>query len=82
MSGRWGHRESFRVPENLQVVAGVPIQVTAAKLHIGGKPYARDYIVSTSCPRGGWKYRATTHYLFATGQTSQDTFDGSIACTR
>lgn len=82
MSGRWGHRESFRVPENLQIVAGVPIQVTAAKLNIGGKPYARDYIVSTSCPKGGWKYRATAYYLFATGATSEESIDGSIPCTR
>lgn len=81
-SGPWSHQESFRVPRHLQVVAGVPIQVTAAKLTIGGKPWARDYIVSTSCPKGGWRYRATAHYLFATGATDQDVFEGSIPCTR
>lgn len=80
-SGRWAHRESFQVPENLQIVAGVPIQVTAAKMRVGGKPYARDYIVSTSCPKGGWKYRAVAHYLFSTGATSQERIDGSIPCT-
>lgn len=81
-SGRWSHQESLRVPKVLQVVAGVPIQVTAARLSIGGKPWARDYIVSTSCPKGGWKYRATAYYLFSTGATGQDTIDGSIPCTR
>lgn len=82
MSGKWAHRESFRVPENLQIVAGVPIQVTAAKMHVGGKPYARDYIVSTACPQGGWKYQAVAHYLFSTGATSQETIDGSIPCRK
>lgn len=82
MSGKWGHRESFRVPENLQIVAGVPIQVTAAQLRVGGKPYARDYIVSTSCPKGGWKYRAVAHYLFSTGATSDESFDGRVPCTK
>ncbi|HYJ00096.1 MAG TPA: hypothetical protein VEX36_10535 [Thermoleophilaceae bacterium] len=82
LSGRWAHRESFKVPENLQIVAGVPIQVVSAKLHIGGKPYARDYIVSTACPSGGWKYRGVAHYLFSTGATSQQSFDGSIPCTK
>jgi hypothetical protein len=82
MSGRWAHRESLRVPASLQIVAGVPIQITAAKMRIGGKPYARDYITSTSCPKGGWKYRATAHYRFSTDETGQDTFDGSIPCTK
>ncbi|MEX1141389.1 MAG: hypothetical protein WD993_05075 [Thermoleophilaceae bacterium] len=80
--GRWAHRESLRVPKSLQVVAGVPIQVTGAKMRIGGKRYARDYITSSSCPKGGWRYRATVHYLFATGKAGRDTFDGSIRCTK
>ena len=32
--------------------------------------------------RGGWRYRATAHYLYdLTGQTAQDTSGGTIACT-
>lgn len=81
-SGPWSHQESLRVPKVLWVVAGVPIQVTGAKLRIGGKSYARDYIVSTSCPKGGWRYRATTYYLFSTGATGRDTIDDSIPCKR
>ncbi len=80
-SGQWSHQESLKVPKVFWVVAGVPIQVTAAQLRIGGKPWARDFITSTSCPKGGWKYRATTHYLFSTGATGQDVLDGSIPCT-
>jgi hypothetical protein len=80
-SGQWSHQESLRVPKVFWVVAGVPIQITAANLHVGGKPWARDFIVSTSCPKGGWKYRATTYYLFATGTTGQDVLNGTIPCT-
>jgi hypothetical protein len=83
MSGKWDHRETIRVPESLQVVAGVPILVTAAEMHVGGKPYAREFVYSTSCPKGGWKYRAITYYRFdLTGETSQDSFDGSIPCRK
>jgi hypothetical protein len=82
LSGKWDHQETIQVPRILQVVAGVPIQLMSANLRIGGKPYARNYIVSTSCPKGGWKYRATAHYLFSTGATSKDSFDGSIPCTK
>ncbi|HEY6779459.1 MAG TPA: hypothetical protein VI111_00810 [Thermoleophilaceae bacterium] len=82
MTGQWHYKDSFRVPKSLQVVAGVPIQVTGIKLKLGGKPYAKGYITSTSCPKGGWKYRATAHYLFdLSGQTTEDTTTGTISCT-
>jgi hypothetical protein len=82
LTGKWAYRESFRVPRKLQVVAGVPIQMTAVKMRVGGKPYAREYMTSTSCPKGGWRYKATAHYRFdATGETSKDTIEGSIPCT-
>jgi hypothetical protein len=82
LTGRWWHRESLTVPENLRIVAGVPIQMAAIDMAVGGKPYAKDYVASTSCPKGGWKYKATAHLLFdTTGQTTSRTFSGSIPCT-
>jgi hypothetical protein len=83
LSGRrWSYKGTLRVPRSLQVVAGVPIRTTRIKLTIGGKPYARDYIATTSCPAGGWRYRASVHYLYElSGQTGRDTVDGTIACT-
>jgi hypothetical protein len=81
--GRWGHRESVRVPETLQVVAGIPVRLTSIRFKIGGKPYAREYIASTSCPSGGWKYQVTAHYLYdLLGLTDEETSAGSIACRR
>lgn len=72
----------LRVPKHLQVVAGIPIQTTRMKLTIGGRPYAQDYIATTSCPQGGWKFKATVHLRYdPTGQTDRDTVSGSIPCT-
>jgi hypothetical protein len=82
-SGKWGHRESVRVPETLQVVAGVPLRLNTIRMAIGGKPYAREYVHTTSCPRGGWKYQVTVHYLFdQMGVTDEVTDTGSIACRK
>ncbi len=82
MTGKWRHRESFRIPESLQVVAGIPIQITGLRFTLGGKPYAENYISTTSCPKGGWRYHNTVHYLYdLTGQTATDTFGGSVSCT-
>jgi hypothetical protein len=82
-TGRWRHRESFRIPESLQVVAGVPIRLSRLKLIVGGKPYARNYIATTSCPKSGWRWHATVHYLYdSTGQTATDTLSGEVPCRR
>jgi hypothetical protein len=81
--GTWTHRETVNVPRSLQIVAGVPIRLTRIKMAIGGKPYAKDYIASTSCPAGGWKYQVTADYLYdGLGQTADDVNTGSIACTK
>jgi hypothetical protein len=80
---RWEHRETLRVPQVLQVVAGVPVRLTSIQFKIGGKSYAKDLIASTSCPRGGWKYQVTAHYLYdLLNQTDEEVSAGSIACTK
>jgi hypothetical protein len=82
LTGRWQYRVRATVPENLRVVAGVPIQLTGVRFKLGGKRYAPRYITSTSCPKGGWKYRATAHYEFNTGQTGQDSFSSTVPCRK
>lgn len=83
MRGRWSYRESFRVPKTLQVVAGVPIQMTGLRFRMGGKRYAPEWITSTSCPRGGWRYRAKVRYLYdLTGRRDVDMVKGRIPCRR
>ncbi len=81
-TGTWGHRESLTIPRSLQIVAGIPLKLTAVKLRIGGKSYAKKYITSTSCPGGGWKYEVKAHYLYDAGQTTDGVSTGSIPCTK
>lgn len=82
-SGPWGHRETIRVPRSLQIIAGIPLRVTKFKMQIGGKSYAKDYVASTSCPRGGWKYQVTADYLHETPDSPANTVNtGSIPCTK
>jgi hypothetical protein len=79
----WAHREAVSVPRSLQIVAGVPLQLTRIKMRIGGKSYAKDYIASTSCPQGGWKYQVTADYLYdGLGQNADGVSTGAIPCTK
>jgi hypothetical protein len=80
--GAWRRQSSFMVPKNLQVVAGLPIQLNNLHFSLGGKPWARDYITTTSCPGGGWRYQASLHYLYDRfGETGDDAVAGTVACT-
>jgi hypothetical protein len=82
MAGEWRYSGTVRVPKSLQVIAGVPIRTTGIRLTIGGKSSGTEYVTTTSCPRGGWRYQATFHLLHdATGRTSQSTVAGTSPCT-
>lgn len=80
----WGQRETVSIPRSLQVVGGVPLQMTTIKFSVGGKSYAKEFIANTSCPGGGWKYQVTAHYLYESlgGRTTDDISTGSIPCTK
>jgi hypothetical protein len=53
--GPWKYQLDYRVPEVLQVVAGVPITVTQLDITAG----KGDYLVTTSCPKSRrWPYKA------------------------
>jgi hypothetical protein len=81
--GTWAHRETIRVPKSLQIVAGIPLRLTKVRMQIGGKSYAKDFVASTSCPEGGWKYQVTTSYLHETpDQPANTVTTGSIPCTK
>jgi hypothetical protein len=81
--GTWAHRETINVPRSLQIVAGIPLRVTKFKMQIGGKSYAKDFVASTSCPQGGWKYQVTANYLHETPDSPANTVNtGSIPCTK
>lgn len=80
--GAWRRQSSFLVPKNLQVVAGIPIQLNNLHFSLGGRSWAKDYITTTSCPAGGWRYQATLHYLEdRLGVISDDHVTGVVPCT-
>jgi hypothetical protein len=80
--GAWRRQSTFLVPENLQVVAGIPVQLNNLHFSLGGRPWAKDYITTTSCPAGGWRYQATLHYLEdRLGVISDDQVTGVVPCT-
>ena len=93
MSGKWGYKASFKVPEVLQVVAGVPITLRSFNYKIGGKftlpnrkklnasKYAPQLLATTSCPKSKkYPYEATAHYLYNTAQTASKSYKDSVAC--
>jgi hypothetical protein len=80
--GGWRRQSTFLVPENLQVVAGMPVQLNNLHFSLGGRSWAEDYITTTSCPVGGWRYQASLHYLEdRLGAISDDHVTGAVACT-
>jgi len=81
--GKWAYRTSFKVPQVLQVVAGVPVTLASFNFNIGGKPYAKDLLATTSCPKSKkHAYQATAFYKFADDSTRAQSWTGSVACTR
>lgn len=81
--GPWRHRETWAVPRSLQVVAGIPLQITHMKFEVGGRSYAKHFTSSTSCPRGGWTWRLVVHTLSdSAGTTGDSVLEGAIPCRR
>lgn len=95
-SAKWGYKASFKVPEVLQVVAGVPVtlrsfdfKVGGGKFKIVGKPgtynagkYAKELITTTSCPKSKkHPYEATAHYLYNDGTRASKTVKNTVACS-
>ena len=70
--GKWKYRVTVDIPEVLQVVAGIPIFPSDLYLTLGGKPYARNWIETTSCPKSKrWDYytEVTMTYVTDTDNT-------------
>jgi hypothetical protein len=80
---KWGYRVKITVPEVLQVVAGVPIALRDISWRAGGKPYAKDWIATTSCPKGNkWAFELETFYEYSDGSTGSSSYADSVACRR
>jgi len=78
---KWGYRLQIRVPEVLQVVAGVPIALREINFRAGGKKYAKDWLATTSCPKNRkWGFEVETFYEYNDGSTSSSKFADAVAC--
>ncbi len=80
---KWGYRVQVKVPEVLQVVAGVPIALRDLKWSAGGKPWAKDWIATTNCPKGNkWPFEIETFYLYEDGSRASSKYADSVRCRR
>lgn len=85
MSGRWAYSLSVTVPQNLRIVAGVPIELTSLSVNAG----KGSWLETTGCgPGGHWPYQVTTDYENpnlapgAPGATGSATANSSTPCHR
>ena len=68
-SGPWKYKASLKVPENLQVVAGVPIAARSIKGWIG----RGELITTTSCPKNRrWPYELKAYFTIGVPYTHRD----------
>ena len=80
---KWRYRVKITVPQVLQVVAGVPIALRSITWRAGGKSWAKDWIATTSCPRGNkWGFRLETSYLYEDGSRGSSGHEDTIPCRR
>jgi hypothetical protein len=80
MGGKWAYALSVSVPQNLQVVAGVPIELTSLSVNAG----RGTWLSTTGCgPGGRWPFSVTTSYLDPnTSATGASTYSATTACHR
>jgi hypothetical protein len=72
-SGKYGYVLKVSIPQVLQVVAGVPIELTYLKVTAG----KGNWLETTGCPKGGhWPFKVTTSY--STGGSASDA--SSVPC--
>jgi hypothetical protein len=73
IAGKYAYQLKVTVPQVLQVVAGVPIELTFLKVTAGHS----DWLATTGCPASGhWPFKVTTGY--STGGSASDA--SSVAC--
>jgi hypothetical protein len=79
MSGKWAYSLSVTVPNNLRIVAGVPIELTSLNVTVGHG----SYLATTSCSGGHWPFQVTTGYENPnTGATGSASYSASVGCRK
>jgi hypothetical protein len=77
--GKWAYKLSAHIPQDLQVVAGVPIELTYLTVTAGHS----SWLATTACPGGHWPFSVTTQYTDPnTNATGSSSYSDSIPCRR
>lgn len=77
MGGKWAYQLTVTVPQNLRIVAGVPIELTSLNVTVG----SGAWIATTSCSGGAWPYSVTTGYENPnTGDQGSSSYSASVHC--
>jgi hypothetical protein len=54
--GPWPNRDAWSFPRVFQQVGGIPVTMRRFTTTFGGMSWAKNYISTTGCPKGGWAY--------------------------
>jgi hypothetical protein len=81
-SGEWAYALDVTVPNNLRIVAGVPIELTSLNVTAGGGSHG-NWLATTSCPGGHWPFSVTSSYVDPnTGATGSASYSSSVRCSK
>ena len=72
IGGKYAYKLHVTVPQVLQVVAGVPIELTSLTVKAG----KQSWLATTACPGGHWPFSVTTSY----DSGGSASFTDSIKC--
>jgi len=72
IGGKYAYKLHVTVPQVLQVVAGVPIELTSLTVKAGKE----SWLATTACPGGHWPFSVTTSY----DSGGSASFTDSIKC--
>jgi len=73
LHGAYSYSLSVKVPEDLQVVAGVPIELTTLSINAG----KGSWLETTGCSGGKWPFQITTSYLNSNDNSTGSSTDAS-----
>src|ERR1700722_16869226 len=73
LHGAYSYSLSVKVPEDLQVVAGVPIELTTLSINAG----KGSWLGTTGCSGGKWPFQITTSYLNSNDNSTGSSTDAS-----
>jgi hypothetical protein len=78
-TGKWAYSLSVTVPQNLRIVAGVPVELTYLKVKAG----QGSWLATTGCSGGHWPFSiATTFENPNSRATGQSSYSATTPCRR